>query len=403
MGNQEDLARILTLEQGRPIAEARAEIAYGASYIDWFADEAKRIYGDVIGPADRQQRILVVKEPVGVVAVITPWNFPSAMLARKLAPALAAGCAVVAKPASETPLSALALAYLAQVAGVPAGVINIVCGTDSAAIGREFSDNFQVKKMSFTGSTAVGKQLISQCAASVKKITLELGGNAPFIVFADADIAAAVQGALAAKFRNAGQTCVCANRFYIQRAIYPVFVEQFIAAVSQLRLGDSFAPETTTGPLISAKACEKVSRLVDDALEKGATLAYDSGLPNTNEFGGHYASIKVLTHVATNAALCTEEIFGPVAALIPFDTEEEVVALANDSIYGLSAYFYTACAERRWRVAQQLEVGMVGINCGLISNEMAPFGGVKQSGWGREGSKYGLEDYLNIKYLCESV
>ena len=398
--NQEDLARILTLEQGRPLSEARAEIAYGASYIDWFAEEAKRIYGDVIAPASNNQRILVIKQPVGVVAAITPWNFPNAMLARKIAPALAAGCAVVAKPASETPLSALALAYLAQQAGVPDGALNIICGTDSAAIGVELTTNPTVTKLSFTGSTAVGKLLMAQCASTVKKMSLELGGNAPFIVFADADIDAAVAGALAAKFRNAGQTCVCVNRFYIHRDIYAKFTQNFIAAAAAWVTGDGFDPATRLGPLITPKAQQKVDDLVVDALDRGATLAYSAEL-SANCAQGYFSPLRILTNVAVESRLLKEEIFGPVAALIVFEDEGEVVAQANNTEFGLAAYFYTKNNARIWRIAQVVEAGMLGINTGAISNAMAPFGGIKQSGWGREGSKYAIEDYLNIKYVCE--
>jgi len=403
MLHQEDLAQILTLEQGKPLPEARAEIAYGASYIEWFAEEAKRIQGDVIAPPSHDKRIVTLKQPIGVVAAITPWNFPNAMLARKIAPALAAGCTIVVKPAAETPLSALALVYLADQAGVPAGVINLVCGTDAAAIGDVFTHHPQVRKLTFTGSTAVGKKLIAQCASGVKKISLELGGNAPFIVFDDADLDAAVEGAIAAKFRNAGQTCVCVNRFYIQRTMYDAFSEKFIAAASQLTLGDGFQPATTVGPLISAKAIHKVNALVDDAIDKGATLAYQSELPSTFSNNSFFYPIKVLTQVNPDSLLTREEIFGPVAALIPFDTEQEVIELANNTEFGLSAYCYTRNANRMWRIPELLEVGMVGMNTGLISNAMAPFGGVKQSGWGREGSRYGIDDYLVLKYICQDL
>lgn len=402
MLHQDDLARILTLEQGKPFAEARAEIAYGASYIEWFSEEVKRIQGDVIAPPSHDKRIITIKQPVGVVAAITPWNFPNAMLARKIAPALAAGCAIVAKPAAETPLSALALAYLADEAGVPAGVINILCGSDAAAIGREFTDHPQVRKLSFTGSTMVGKRLIAQCASSVKKITLELGGNAPFLVFDDADVDAAVEGAIAAKFRNAGQTCVCANRFYIQRDIYDEFVEKFIAASSQFVIGNGFDSATTIGPLISPNAIKKVEALVADAVEKGARIAYQSPIRDVSA-SGYFYPLQVLTHVPPSAQLVHEEIFAPVAVLLPFDTEADVIRLANASEFGLAAYCYTRDAARQWRIPELLEVGMVGMNTGLISNAMAPFGGIKQSGWGREGSRYGIEDYLNLKYICLSV
>lgn len=394
MANQDDLARILTLEQGKPISEARGEIAYGASYIEWFSEEAKRIYGDLIAPPSPNKRIITIKQPVGVVGAITPWNFPNAMLARKLAPALAAGCAVVAKPAAQTPLSAFALAVLAQEAGVPNGVINMVCGEDAAAIGNALTSSPWVSKISFTGSTAVGKRLISQCADTVKKITLELGGNAPFIVFDDADLELAVAGAMASKFRNAGQTCVCANRFYVQQNIYPQFVQKLAEAISQLKLGNGLSEGVSIGPLIEAKAVAKVVRLVADATGRGAQLL----------LGGTASELfyppTLLIDVPTDAQLCREEIFGPVAALVKFADEQQVIKLANDSDYGLATYVYTCDAARIWRLTEQLHTGMLGINEGVISNEMAPFGGVKQSGWGREGSRYGIEDYLNIKYAC---
>ncbi|AQT59908.1 NAD-dependent succinate-semialdehyde dehydrogenase [Cellvibrio sp. PSBB023] len=398
MKHQTDLAHILTAEQGKPLAEAKAEVAYGASYIEWFAEEAKRINGDIIPPSSSNQRITVFKQPVGVVAAITPWNFPNAMLARKLAPALAAGCSVVAKPAAETPLSALALAYLAQEAGIPAGVINIVTSSDAPAIGAEFTSNPTVRKISFTGSTAVGKLLIQQCAADVKRITLELGGNAPFIVFEDADLDAAVAGAMASKFRNAGQTCVCANRFYIQRDIYQAFTTKLIAAMRELRVGNGMDSGVSVGPLISHKAIQKAQSLVDDAIAKGAQRAYQSPLTVT---AGHFYPPTLLTHVPTDAALAEQEIFGPVAALIPFADERDAIALANNSVYGLAAYCYTRDRQRIKRVGDELQVGMLGMNTGLISNEMAPFGGIKQSGWGREGSSYGIDDYVNIKYINE--
>ena len=399
--HQDDLARILTYEQGKPFAEARGEIAYGASYIEWFAEEAKRIYGDVIAPSSANQRILVIKQPVGLVAAITPWNFPCAMLARKIAPALAAGCAIVAKPASETPLSALALGYLAQQAGIPAGVVNIVTSSDSAAIGVELTSNPLVRKLSFTGSTQVGKQLIQQCAPDVKRITLELGGNAPFIVFGDADLDAAVAGAVASKFRNAGQTCVCANRFYIQRSIYSLFAEKLTAAVQDLKVGNGMEVDVEMGPLISSKAIGKVQNLVDEAIQKGANIHYQASMDSLNIQQGAFYPPTLLLNVAPDSALVYQEIFGPVAALIPFDNDEEVIALANNTEFGLAGYLYTGNSQRIKIISERLETGMLGINTGLISNEMAPFGGVKQSGWGREGSRYGIEDYLNIKYLNE--
>lgn len=401
MRNQEELAKILTIEQGKPLAEARGEIAYGASYIEWFAEESKRIYGDVISPPDNNTRIVVIKQPVGVVATITPWNFPNAMLARKLAPALAAGCAVVAKPAAETPLSALALGQLALDAGMPPGLINLLPSTRAKEIGEAFTANAQVRKVSFTGSTAVGKQLISQCAADVKRITLELGGNAPFIVFDDADLDAAVAGAIVSKFRNAGQTCVCANRFYIQQSIYRQFCEKLSAAVSHFTLGNGLNNGITMGPLISNRAQQKVQSLIDDAVARGAKISYQADLDDALQ-AGYFFPPTVLENVPANVRLTCEEIFGPVAPLIPFDTEAQVVQWANESEYGLATYLYTRDAKRIKRLSDQLQTGMLGINTGLISNAMAPFGGIKQSGWGREGSRYGLDDYVNIKYLCES-
>ena len=402
MQNQEELAQILTREQGKPLTEARAEIAYGASYIEWFAEEAKRIYGDVIPAPGSDQRILVIKQPVGVVATITPWNFPCAMLARKLAPALAAGCTVVAKPASETPLSALALVALAQEAGIPAGVVNVIIGKDSAEIGAELTGNPVVRKLSFTGSTAVGKQLIQQCAADVKRITLELGGNASFIVFDDADLDAAVVGAMASKFRNAGQTCVCANRFYIHRSVYAQFGEKLIAAMKTLSIGNGVDFGINIGPLISANAVNKVQRLVDDALQKGARLGYQAVVGNVLSTGGYFYPPTLLFDVSPDAELNRQEIFGPVAGLVVFDTDDEAIALANNTEFGLASYGYTRDAKRIKHLSEMLETGMLGINTGLISNEMAPFGGIKQSGWGREGSHYGIDDYVNIKYICES-
>lgn len=399
--HQNELAQILTLEQGKPLAEARAEIVYGASYIEWFAEEAKRIYGDVIAPANQDQRIIVIKQPVGVVAAITPWNFPCAMLARKLAPALAAGCAIVAKPASETPLSALALAVLAQEAGIPAGVINIIPGKDSAAIGAELTSNPVVRKLSFTGSTAVGKQLIQQCANDVKRITLELGGNAPFVVFDDADLDAAVTGAIASKFRNAGQTCVCANRFYIHRSIYTQFSEKLIAAMKHLVVGNGVDSEITIGPLISKNAVEKVQALIADALERGARIGYQTEVNKAITGLGYFYPPTLLLDVAQDAKLNQQEIFGPVAGLVVFDTDEQVITLINNSEFGLASYCYTSSAKRIKQLSEAIDTGMLGINTGLISNEMAPFGGIKQSGWGREGSFYGIDDYVNIKYLCE--
>lgn len=396
--NEEDLALLLTLEQGKPLQEARAEIAYGGSYIEWFAEEAKRIYGDVIAAPAADKRILTIKQGVGVVAAITPWNFPNAMLARKLAPALAAGCTVVAKPAGQTPLSALALAVLAEQAGVPAGALNIVTGDDATAIGAELTANPNVRKLTFTGSTAVGKKLLEQSAATIKKVTMELGGNAPFIVFADADLDAAVAGAMASKFRNAGQTCVCANRFYIHADVYEQFTRKLQDAIAHLRVGNGCDDDVSIGPLINEDAVAKVEKLVADAVARGAKVV--TGGQRTAP-GATFYLPTLLVDVAHDARLSCEEIFGPVAALIKFETESEVLQWANASEFGLAAYFYTRDPTRIWRVAEQLECGMVGINDGVISNEMAPFGGIKQSGMGREGSRYGIEDYLNIKYLSQ--
>lgn len=399
--HQDDLALILTSEQGKPLSEARAEIAYGASYIEWFAEEAKRIYGDVIAPANPDQRILVIKQPVGVVATITPWNFPSAMLARKLAPALAAGCTVVAKPAAETPLSALALAWLAHEAGIPAGVINIVPATDASAVGGELTTNALVRKLSFTGSTKVGKLLIQQCADDVKRITLELGGNAPFIVFEDADLDVAVAGAMVSKFRNAGQTCVCPNRFYVHRNIQDAFCSKLIQAMKLLTIGDGIEDATVIGPLISAAAVKKVESLVADALKKGAVLGYQSKLNDALASTGFYYPPTLLREIAPDSLLLKEEIFGPVVGVTVFDSDDEVIALANDTDYGLACYCFTRNAKRIKQLSDVLVTGMLGINTGMISNAMAPFGGVKHSGWGREGSYYGISDYLDIKYICE--
>ncbi len=394
--SQEDLARLLTAEQGKPLSEARGEILYGANYIDWFSEEAKRVYGDTIpGPSD-DKRILVSKQPVGVVACITPWNFPNAMLARKIAPALAAGCAVVCKPANETPLSALALAELADRAGVPPGLINILVGkTDE--IGSEMTANSKVRKLSFTGSTRIGKKLIADCAGTVKRTSMELGGNAPFIVFDDADIDSAVAGALASKYRNAGQTCVCANRLLVQTGVYKEFTVKLKKAVSTLKVGDGFDQGVSVGPLIHAEAASKVLGIINDATQRGAKVEHGGGL---SPLGGSFVLPTILTEVTQDMRLFSEEIFGPVAPVFRFDDEAEAIAIANDTEYGLAAYFYSRDIGRVWRVADKLEYGMVGINEGVISNEMAPFGGVKESGNGREGSKYGIDDYLELKYMC---
>lgn len=396
--NQEDLAQILTAEQGKPLAEARGEILYGANYVEWFAEEAKRIYGDLIPAPSNDKRLMVIKQPVGVVACITPWNFPNAMLTRKIAPALAAGCSVVCKPASATPLSALAVIALAERAGMPKGLINIVVG-NTQEIGAELTGNPLVKKLTFTGSTAVGKQLMAACAGTVKRTSMELGGNAPFIVFDDADIDAAVQGALISKYRNAGQTCVCSNRLLIQAGIYDEFAKKLTQAVKNLSLGTGTTEGVTIGPLIDQQAADGVCTLLEDAIGKGATVL-TGGRRST--LGQNFVEPTVLTEASQDMRLFSEEIFGPVAPLFKFATEAEAIKLANDTEFGLAAYFYSRNNSQIWRVAEQLEYGIVGINEGIISNEMAPFGGVKQSGQGREGSKYGLDDYLELKYICLS-
>ena len=397
IAHQDDLARILTLEQGKPLAEAKGEIAYGASYIEWFAEEGKRAYGDTIPASSNDKRIVVIKQPIGVVAAITPWNFPNAMLARKAAAALAAGCTFIARPSELTPLSALALAELSQRAGIPAGVFNVVVGSDAAAMGKVLCQHKAVAKLSFTGSTAVGKLLAKQCADSVKKLSLELGGNAPFIVFDDADIDAAVQGAITAKFRSSGQTCVCANRIFLHESIAQEFTDKFVHAVKQLSLGDGLVNKTSLGPLINKAAVDRIDKLVSQAVNQGALSLLEH--PKTM-LGENFYSPKVLSCVANNMTIAQQEIFGPVATIISFSEESDVIAMANDTEYGLAAYFYSQNINRIWRVAEQLAFGMVGINDGVISNAAAPFGGIKQSGYGREGSKYGLEDYLSVKYLA---
>ncbi|MEM9930608.1 MAG: NAD-dependent succinate-semialdehyde dehydrogenase [Bacteroidota bacterium] len=398
--NLEDLALLLTCEQGKPLAEARGEIRYGASFIEWFAEEARRAYGDVIPNHAKNLRVMVVKQPVGVVAAITPWNFPNAMITRKVAPALAAGCTIVVKPAEDTPLSALALAVLAEAAGIPLGVFNVVPTSQPAAVGEVLTTSPVVRKLSFTGSTAVGKLLAQQCAGTVKKLSLELGGNAPFIVFADADLDAAVAGAMTSKFRNAGQTCICANRLFVQEAVYDEFVLKFCQAMNQLQVGDGRAAGTSIGPLINNAAVEKVQRLLQDAQHLGATIRYC-----TNTIPDHPRLLTpcLLTEVTTKMKVATTEIFGPVAPIFKFTTEEEVIQLANAIPEGLAAYFYGANHARIWRVAEALEFGMVGINTGMISTTVAPFGGIKESGYGREGSYLGMEEYLVTKYLCWNV
>jgi succinate-semialdehyde dehydrogenase / glutarate-semialdehyde dehydrogenase len=399
LANADDLALILTTEQGKPLAEAKGEILYGASFIEWFAEEGKRIYGDVIPPHLSDKRLIVLKQPIGVTAAITPWNFPNAMITRKVGPALAAGCTMVLKPAEQTPISALAMAELAHRAGIPKGVLNIVTG-DAPAIGGELCANPVVRKLSFTGSTEVGRILMKQCAPTIKKLSLELGGNAPFIVFDDADLDAAADGLMASKYRNAGQTCVCANRVYVQAAVYEKFAEKIRAKMATLKVGAGTENGVNLGPLIDAQGLAKVEAHVADAIAKGAKVITGG---KRSALGGLFYEPTLLTDVPKNAMVSTEETFGPVAPLIKFEKEEEVIALANASEFGLASYFYSRDVGRVFRVAEALESGMVGINTGIFSNEVAPFGGVKQSGLGREGSKYGIEDYLEIKYLCLSV
>ncbi len=398
--HQEDLARLMTAEQGKPLGESRGEIAYAASFIEWFAEEGKRVYGEVIPGHQGDKRLLVLRQPVGVVGAITPWNFPAAMITRKAAPALAAGCTVVCKPAIQTPYSALALAELAERAGVPAGVFNVVTGRDAAGIGGELSGDGRVRKLSFTGSTAVGKRLMAQCAGTVKKVSLELGGNAPFIVFEDADLDAAVAGAMASKYRNAGQTCVCANRLLVHSGVYEAFAGKLVEAVSKLRVGDGLAGPTEQGPLIDEKAVAKVERHIADALAQGARVALGG---RRHALGGTFFEPTVLTGVKAGMEIAREETFGPVAPLFRFESEGEAVRMANDTEFGLAAYFYTRDLSRAWRVAEALEYGIVGLNTGLISTELAPFGGIKESGIGREGSRHGILDYTEIKYVCMDV
>ncbi|HAV3606694.1 TPA: NAD-dependent succinate-semialdehyde dehydrogenase [Acinetobacter baumannii] len=392
----DELALIMTIEQGKPLAEAKGEVRYAASFIQWFAEEGKRIYGDVIPTVNNQQRFIISKEPVGVVAAITPWNFPIAMITRKAAPALAAGCTVVIKPANETPYCALAIAKLAEKAGIPAGVINVVTGK-SQEIGSVFTSHEKVKKLTFTGSTPVGRLLMQQCSSTIKKLALELGGNAPLIVFDNADLDKAVQGAIFAKFRNAGQTCVCANRIYVHDNIYQAFAEKFVQEVQKFKVGNGLEDGVQIGPLINEKAVLKAQQLIDDAVSKGAKIACGG---KQHALGQTFYEPSVLTNVDRTMEIVQEEIFGPVAPLIRFTDEADVVAQANDTIFGLAAYVYSENISRLWRVSEQLEYGMVGMNATAISNEVVPFGGVKQSGVGREGSKYGLEEFMTIKYMC---
>lgn len=397
--NQEDLAVIMTQEQGKPLTESMREVAYGASFIEWFAEEAKRVYGDTIPPHQSDKRILVLKQPVGVCAAITPWNFPNAMITRKAGAALAAGCTMVIKPAGDTPLSALALCELAQRAGMPPGILNVVTGPASE-IGNEFTSNPIVRKLSFTGSTEVGRVLMSKCADSVKKVSMELGGNAPFIVFDDADLDAAVEGAIQSKYRNSGQTCVCANRFLVQENVYDEFAKKLAAAVTQMQVGDGMDEGVTQGPLINEDAVNKVEQHISDAVEKGAHVMVGGA---RHKLGGTFFQPTLMVDVSSRMLVAHEETFGPVAALIRFSNEEQAIDMANDTEFGLAAYFYSQNLGRVWRVSEQLEYGMVGVNTGIISTAIAPFGGVKQSGVGREGSKYGIEEYTEIKYLCMGI
>lgn len=397
--NSDDLALMMTTEQGKPLAEAKGEVTYAASFIEWFAEEAKRVYGDTIPGHQGDKRIMVIKQPVGVTAAITPWNFPAAMITRKAAPALAAGCTMVVKPAPQTPFTALALAVLAERAGIPAGVFSVITG-DAIGIGNEMCSNPVVRKLSFTGSTQVGIKLMEQCAPTLKKLSLELGGNAPFIVFDDANIDAAVEGAMIAKYRNAGQTCVCANRIYVQAGVYDEFTRKLSIAVGKLKVGEGIGEGVTTGPLINRAAVEKVQSHLEDALSKGATVVA-GGKPHS--LGGNFFEPTVLTHVDSSMRVAREETFGPLAPLFKFTDVDDVIKQANDTEFGLAAYFYGRDISLVWKVAEALEYGMVGVNTGLISTEVAPFGGMKSSGLGREGSKFGIEEYLEIKYICMSV
>lgn len=394
--NQEALAILMTAEQGKPLAESRGEIAFAASFIEWFAEEGKRIYGDIIPPHQGDKRLVVLKEPVGVCAAITPWNFPSAMITRKAGPALAAGCTMVVKPAPSTPYSALALAELGERAGIPAGVFSVVTGSETE-IGSELTSNPLVRKLTFTGSTKVGKQLLAACAGTVKKVSLEMGGNAPFIVFDDADLDAAVEGAMISKYRNTGQTCVCANRFLVQDGVYDAFAEKLAAAVSNLKVGNGLDEGTRQGPMINMQAVEKVEAHISDALDKGARLVIGG---RRHALGGNFFEPTVLAGAHPEMKIAREETFGPVAPLFRFSSEEEAISMANDTEFGLASYFYSRDLARAWRVGEALEYGMVAINTGLLATTVAPFGGIKESGLGREGSKYGIDDFLEIKYLC---
>jgi len=396
LANIDDLGKLMTAEQGKPLAEAKGEVAYAASFIEWFAEEAKRVYGDTIPSPWSERRLVVIKQPIGVCAAMTPWNFPAAMITRKAGPALASGCTMVAKPASATPYSALALAALAERAGIPAGVFNVLTGS-SKAIGGELTSNPEVRKVTFTGSTEVGRELMKQSADTIKKLSLELGGNAPFIVFDDADLDAAVEGAIISKYRNAGQTCVCANRLYVQSGVYDAFAEKLVAAVRKLKVGNGFEAGVAQGPLIDHAAVEKVEEHIQDAVSQGAQLLLGG---KRHALGQTFFEPTVLADVTPKMKIASEETFGPVAPLFRFDTDEQAIQMANDTEFGLASYFYSRDIGRIWRAAEGLESGMVGINTGLISNEVAPFGGVKQSGLGREGSRYGIEEFVEIKYLC---
>lgn len=397
LANADDLATILTMEMGKPFQEAYAEILYGASFIEWFAEEAKRVYGSIIPGHQQDKRIVVLRQPIGVVATITPWNFPNAMITRKIGPALAVGCSIVCKPASETPLSAIALASLIDKAGFPAGVFNLIITNNNSAIGKELCSNNKIRKLTFTGSTEVGKILMRQCANQIKKISLELGGNAPFIVFDDADIDSAVEGAMISKYRNAGQTCVCANRIYVQASVYDVFANKLRAQVAKLKVGDGFQKDITTGPIINEKSIAKIQNHLKDAMSKGASLTIGG------KYEGCFFQPTILTNVTSKMTISKEETFGPIAPLIEFQTVDEVIKMANDTEYGLASYFYAKDLSKVWKVAEALEYGIVGVNTGIISTEVAPFGGIKQSGIGREGSKFGVDDYLEMKYICLAV
>jgi len=397
MENQQDLATLMTLEQGKPFKESLGEIAYAASYIEWFAEQGKRIYGDLIPAPSTDRRLLAIKQPIGIVSAITPWNYPSGMIARKAAPALAAGCSFIVKPSELTPLSALALAELADRAGIPHGLFNVVTGIDSKRIGAVLTTHPMIRKFSFTGSTAVGKQLLAKCASTVKRSSMELGGNAALIVFDDADLDVAVRGAMASKFRNAGQTCVCANRIFVQTKIYDIFIEQLASKIAQLKVGNGFSDSTDIGPLINLTAINKVDQLVKDAVQSGARLLLGGCVEPQS---GHFYQPTLVVDVTMDMRIAKEEIFGPVASIIPFETEQQVIAMANATPFGLAGYFFTSDIARSWRVSEDLECGIVGVNEGVLTSVQAPFGGIKESGMGREGSQYGLDDYLELKYIC---